>query len=523
MRSGLRASEASTDPELLQTVSIRPGVSVLSVLRHLNYKPWFALAEFVDNALQSFLDNRTALQSSVGKLKVAISIDTSSPGRITIRDNAAGIPKSLFPRAFRPAVVPLDNSGLSEFGMGMKSAACWFSSRWHVRTKALGEDIERTVRFDIANIVRDEIEELKIEERPSEADAHYTEVVLEDLHHIPLGRTLGKIKEHLTDIYRVFIREGILELKLGPDTLSYIEPPVLIAPYYKEQSGKPEVWRKEIDFQLGGGLSVQGFAALRDPGNYSRSGFALFRRGRLIEGSGEEGYRPAAIFGTSGSSSYARLRLFGELHLDGFEVSHTKDGFRWDENEEPFVELLKEHLDSDELPLLKQCEYYRSLASKKDRTEAANKALQRTSDVIADTVPDVLPGIADKKPVETPSVPLPDQPMLATRELRFDFRGVPWLVTITLSDDPAEGDWLAISDQGQTTQDGPDTIEIRVSMAHPFMVSFAQTDADDIEPLLRVAAALAISEKLARRAGVKSAGTVRRNLNDLLWEALSQP
>ena len=32
----------------LKTVSIRPGVSVLSVLRHLNYRAWFALAEFVD-------------------------------------------------------------------------------------------------------------------------------------------------------------------------------------------------------------------------------------------------------------------------------------------------------------------------------------------------------------------------------------------------------------------------------------------------------------------------------------------
>jgi hypothetical protein len=36
-------------------VNIRPGVSVLSVLRHLNYSPWFALAEFVDNAVQSFI------------------------------------------------------------------------------------------------------------------------------------------------------------------------------------------------------------------------------------------------------------------------------------------------------------------------------------------------------------------------------------------------------------------------------------------------------------------------------------
>lgn len=60
-------------------------------------------------------------------------------------------------------------------------------------------------------------------------------------------------------------------------------------------------------------------------------------------------------------------------------------------------------------------------------------------------------------------------------------------------------------------------------MTHPFMVSFAQTDPEVIDALLRVAAALALGEKLARRAGVKSAGTLRRNLNQILREGLSQP
>src|ERR1700691_309835 len=102
----------------IKTVSIRPGVSILSVLRHLNYKPWFALAEFVDNAIQSYVENRVAFESLYGKswrLKVSIEVDTSSPGRIVVRDNAAGIVREAFPRAFRPAVVPPDRSGLSEF------------------------------------------------------------------------------------------------------------------------------------------------------------------------------------------------------------------------------------------------------------------------------------------------------------------------------------------------------------------------------------------------------------------------
>jgi hypothetical protein len=95
--------------------------------------------------------------------------------------------------------------------MGMKSAACWFAPHWHVRTKALGEAVERTVRFDVAEIVRDELEELAIREVPSQPSEHFTEIVLTDLHHLPVGRTLGKIKEHLTDIYRVFLREGSID------------------------------------------------------------------------------------------------------------------------------------------------------------------------------------------------------------------------------------------------------------------------------------------------------------------------
>ena len=57
--------------------------------------------------------------------------------------------QSEFPRAFRPAELPPDRSGLCEFGMGMKSAACWFARQWEVRTSALGEPVERTVSFDI--------------------------------------------------------------------------------------------------------------------------------------------------------------------------------------------------------------------------------------------------------------------------------------------------------------------------------------------------------------------------------------
>lgn len=505
-------------------VPIRPGVSVLSILRHLNYKTWFALAEFVDNAVQSYLANKDRLEALHGadfRLKVEITVENIPPSRIVIRDNAAGIAQRDFPRAFRPAAIPPDRSGLSEFGMGMKSAACWFAPRWSVRTKALGEDAERTVRFDVATIVRDQLEELDIDDAPAQADTHFTEIVLDDPFHLPVGRTLGKIKDHLTDIYRVYVRDGILELRLNRELLEYTPPRILTAPNVRKPDEGAKEWRQEIRFDLGGGLSAHGFAGLMDPMNTNRSGFALFRRGRLIEGSGDEGYRPPYIFGQPGNFRWRRL--FGELHLEGFEVSHTKDGFRWDENEQPFLELLREELDKDELPLLRQADLYRVQAARNELAEAAQKAITRAVDAMQAGLPEALPGVASEPPVETPEAPLvPEPAILAARELAVNFRDQKWLLRVELTSDPAQGEWLAVSDQ-PAQADGVQVLEIRLSLVHPFMVSFAQTDPENVEALLRVAAGLALSEKLARGTGVKLAGTIRRNLNELLRVALAKP
>ncbi len=359
----------------------------------------------------------------------------------------------------------------------------------------------------------------EISNSPCNEDYHFTEVVLEDLHHVPKSKTLNKIKEHLTDIYRVYIRSGLLELHFNGDQLAYTEPQILFAPYYKEKEGKKVEWRKDINFDFGDGLKVKGFAALRDPGNKNKSGFSLFRRKRLIQGSGDEGYRPSFIFRQPGD--FRSLRLFGELHLSGFEVSHTKDGFRWDDNEIPFLELLKEHLDSDDLPLLKQADGYRARAPKLDLTKIAVGAIEGTTEAISETLGEILTDVAEKPPVETVVDPLPPKPVLVSREVTIDFRGEEWLIKVELTDEPSESQWLDISNQSSNGSKS-EVIEIRVSLAHPFMVKFAQSNSLEVEALLRVAAALALAERLARLSGIKYSGTIRRNLNEILRDALSK-
>ena len=79
--------------EQIDKISIRPSVSILSALRHLNYKIWFALAEFVDNSIDSYMKYQKELkdiENSNFKLVVEIIINQKEK-QITIIDNAAGI------------------------------------------------------------------------------------------------------------------------------------------------------------------------------------------------------------------------------------------------------------------------------------------------------------------------------------------------------------------------------------------------------------------------------------------------
>jgi hypothetical protein len=124
-----------------------------------------------------------------------------------------------------------------------------------------------------------------------------------------------------------------------------------------------------------------------------------------------------------------------------------------------------------------------------------------------------------------PERELPETPTASRRLIDLQLETARWQIELELSTDPGVGEWVSIYDQ-PSAPSGVGSVRrvgIRVALAHPFMERFGGTEPGQIEPLLRVAAAIVLSEITAREAGVRMAGTLRRNINQLLRDALSKP
>lgn len=348
---------------MANNVSIATRPLVYTTFRYINNKVWNALAEYIDNSIQSFEDHRDELKNlnHDEKLHVRIDIDFIKE-TITILDDAYGITEQNYQRAFELANLPLDNTGLNEFGMGMKVSSIWLSDTWTVETSAFGEPVKKTVTFDLNEVIDNEEMELPVEEVPCDEDWHYTKITLCNLSmNKPTFRQMAYIKKHLASIYTKYLREKTVEIVINDEILEYVELKVLDAPYYSKPDSNSIVWKKDISFE--GNIdtkkySVKGFIAVLETMSTSENnGFLLFRRGRVIGSSYDERYRPKVLCGQEGSPQYKRI--FGELYLEGFDVSFTKNSFQEDDDFSMFIELLKEDLSKDKsFDIFGQAQYY---------------------------------------------------------------------------------------------------------------------------------------------------------------------
>ena len=489
-------------------IEIRPKVTMLKILRHLDYKVWYALAEYLDNSIQSFQSNLEDLKKLEGdnfKLKINIEFNHSD-NKIKITDNAAGIDYSDFPRAFMTADIPPDNSGLSEFGMGMKSASFWFSPDWSVRTSTIGDDIEREVHFDLKKIEEENIEVVIPSERKINKNLHYTIIELRKCDKMPHTVTIYKIKKHLKGIYRDFLRKELVEIYIDKDEepLKFDEIEVLNVPIWNDNH-KPVNdikinWKKEFDFPLDDGKNVKGFIAIRKRGSTKSNGLALFRRGRVIEGSCEDAFKPVEIYGQP--NSYPSQRLFGEMHFEGFDVSFTKSGITWGDNMDTFLELLKEELQNPEMNFIAQCENYRALDAKKAKKRSENALKQIQKEKFGEKIQ----AIFDKNNKNSFSEKDNNSEFkLKTSKISksvcfpVEYNDQEWNIHIEMSYDEKINTLYEIGDHllPEKVDKNTRNVGIRLSMIHPFILNYTN-DNQDIITVLKLVASFGLAEFIMR-------------------------
>jgi len=327
------------------------GYELLESYKRLPYKVWYALAEFIDNSVQSYRnhpDLRDVLEENGKALKVIISYNNSKTnGFIRISDNAFGMNEEVLRKALILGKRPDNDKGLSKYGMGLKTSAFWFGDKWEITTTQFGSASRFTFTVDLDKIIEAErnfyqqqsdnehhsqyksfIEVIESECEPTE---HGTIITISSLNQTITPSRANSCKMYLGSIYRKDIEKGILELEFQGEDVNF-EKANLTSKLLKDEDGNDYFREFELDIN---GKTINGWAGVLKNGSRNLGGFALIQANRVIQG-WPTNYRPITLFGDQygGSNTLVNQRLFGEIVLDGFEVSHTKDTILFSDDEE---------------------------------------------------------------------------------------------------------------------------------------------------------------------------------------------
>ena len=503
-------------------ISIRPDVSVYATYRRLSYRPWYAIAEFVDNSTQNYYDHQADLQQAYksegrpGKLQIEVVYD-SEQNTLSVIDNANGMNFEELTRAVVLDKPPPDRSGRCEYGMGLKTAACWFGATWTVNTCRLGTGKELTATVSVPDLVENHTEVIHVQEKPASSEKHFTIVTIRDLYKPIRGRTYTRILDQLGSMYRQDLRSGEVEILWNGQPVAFQEPQFLTEGF----DGGNIVWRKDITFEVPWDtevrtLQVKGWVGIRIPGSQRDAGFALMRRGRVIVGGPGEGYKPIEVFGQG--NTFRSQRLVGELHMDTWPVTQAKDAFDWSGGlEDIFVEKLKlacqDYMDKSEGYREKNRPLMQSdveLATEKTREVFSDRQF---GTAIADEIrfPDP-PKTAQQE--QSDVIKLKEAsvgPVLYKLEVGPDV----WVFRLHWQDQLSDAYWMQV-DYPQDHE-----IDIYLNMAHPFIAPYLEKK-ELLELLQKFVLALALAEKMARQTsnnGLVAPGDLRMHMNKVLRRA----
>ncbi len=502
----------------LKSVKINIGSNLYSRFPDLPNTVPHVLAEFIDNALQSYYDNKEALLRIDNNFKLIVKIDiewdeeTNRAKKIVICDNAAGINEHKYESAFMPAKTPENNSGLNEFGMGLKTAALWLGETWIVKTKALGENVERTITFNLNQVTANDLEELLIETSPKDVLEHYTIVTITDpTNNSPSRRNLEKIRTNIASIYRKSLRSTEMQIIVCDEQLNFVEYPVLVAPPVTNNNALPIIWKKNVNFSFGKYKATGFIGILRDIDS-TKNGFVLLRRGRVIVGAEYDGRYFPKMSGSIGTFKYKRL--FGELELEGFNVSFNKNDIQDKDNLEALMDALRDEIRTPDFEIFKQAEDYRVNENQKIIKKLVNKHDNKIKKVEPITIstqkkkqedsPTKLNGLPHNASVTTPQEPPEIVLGETTDEYRID--DTKYKLKVEFINSGNELFWSDVSHKAEGV------IICKINTDHVFFRHFGKPT----DSVIAIIKTLAISKFAAKISGTDTTTNLLDMFNDFI-------
>lgn len=502
----------------IDKVSIALQPSVYNTFRALNNTVALTLSEYVDNSVQSYLDNKQLLLKNTKGYVFRVSIEVDQKAnQITIKDNAAGIDFKNYKRAFEPANIPLDNTKLNEFGMGMKTASVWLADKWSVRTKALGEVVERYTEFDLHKVIAENKEELIVKESLKDVNENYTEIILSQLsHNAPSPNQMDKVRRHLSSIYRIFLRNKEIEIIVNGESLQAPNYEVLNVPFFNETSGNNILWKKDIDFELGK-YKAKGFIAILKTIQNNANGLVLLRRGRVIVGGDDTRFYPPKIFGSPGNFRYKRL--FGELELEGFGVTFNKNGFTDEENLNAFIDALRDELKAPGFNLLSQADNYRVKTKEENSKIAESIVKTHKKEVEKDTITDKIKKVedlsSDQANINKDEQIISEANSLGSTEDFFEHEGVSYKFQVDLINEEESDALYSVKQKTLSSElNEPTSIICIINLAHPFFNRFEQfKKSNDYEPIIEIFKSFTLAEFIATKKSLHYPSELRTKFN----------
>lgn len=321
------------------------GLQVIQSYKRLSYTPWHAIAEFVDNSTQSYFDNREELDEQFSATGKKLHVGVAYPrrgGLLRVSDNAMGMSFDELSNALRFGFPPQNTAGRSKYGLGLKTAACWIGNKWSIRTKRLGETEEHRVSVDVEKVAAGNDALDYAVSAGKSPDDHYTLIEIREHNQVFQGRTIGKIKDFLRSMYRQDLRQGLLTIEWEGSPLEWDD-----SDYKFLQAVDGSEYKKNFEFYVDN-RKVHGWVGVLriGAGSRAKAGFSILHADRVVRG-WPDSWRPEEIYGFQGRNDLINQRLVGEIHLDMFEVSHTKDDILWFGNQQEEVEKKLREVCSD--------------------------------------------------------------------------------------------------------------------------------------------------------------------------------